>query len=414
MLHCPNPPPVTVVLDPYDDVVHTRAALASHAPYDGRITVHPTPGTDSAIALAYDILAALGKPVPLDGYRQLDTAPAWSIAAAWILATPITHLTLLRAHLLTPHRFKDLLALRRRTGVRLVLVCHHRAMRAFLERELQQVEHTITEASALLPAPEPATPGRQAPGPLRPLANRWIGLPALTTLIADDEPASPCQCAAPMAAERDFFPPVMPPLTEAEVAWRLHRATAHPYLAAQLATAVFTAACTTQLDTVHVHDLALDGSTVTLHDHGLRRGCMTHIVPTWARPLLRAAALLWRLKAGTNGPLFTDPLGSTGLPPLTAFAESCKLRPPQPPRPKRRRRKGTTPASKPHQETVWPVCTVHYRRPWAAPEPERMYGCPYPPPHTQRTIDRRKKGWLPPDYGLRELQSPHWLLEPSL
>ncbi|WP_330300715.1 hypothetical protein [Streptomyces sp. NBC_00503] len=25
MLDCPNPPPVTVVLDPYDDVVHTRA-----------------------------------------------------------------------------------------------------------------------------------------------------------------------------------------------------------------------------------------------------------------------------------------------------------------------------------------------------------------------------------------------------
>ncbi|MEW2418891.1 hypothetical protein AB0953_35205, partial [Streptomyces sp. NPDC046866] len=174
MLHCPNPPPVTVVLDPYDDVIHTRAALASHAPHDGRITVHPTPGTDSVIALAYDILAALGKPVPLDGYRQLDTAPAWSIAAAWILATPITHLTLLRAHLLTPHRFKELLVLRRRTGVRLVLVCHHRAMRAFLERELQQVEHTITEASALLPAPEPATPSQQAPGPLRPLANRWI------------------------------------------------------------------------------------------------------------------------------------------------------------------------------------------------------------------------------------------------
>ncbi|MFF3863627.1 hypothetical protein [Streptomyces sp. NPDC002209] len=74
-------------------------------------------------------------------------------------------------------------------------------MCAFLERELQQVEHTITEASALLPAPEPATPGRQAPGPLRPLANRWIGLPALTTLIADDEPASLCQCAAPMAAD---------------------------------------------------------------------------------------------------------------------------------------------------------------------------------------------------------------------
>ncbi|WP_051859702.1 hypothetical protein [Streptomyces xanthophaeus] len=244
MLDCPDPPPVTVVLDPYDDVVHTRAALASHAPQHGRLTVHPTPGTDAAIALAYDVLAALGKPVPLAGYRYLDPAPAWSIAAAWILATPITHLTLLRAHLLTPHRFKDLLALRRRTGVRLVLVCHHRSMRAFLERELRQVDHVVAEASALLPQAEPAVLDRQVPRAARPLANRWIALPALTTLKAFDEATGPCRCAAPLAADRDFFPPVMPPVTEAEVAWRLQRATAHPYLAAQLATAVFTAAST--------------------------------------------------------------------------------------------------------------------------------------------------------------------------
>lgn len=300
MLDCPNPPPVTVVLDPHDDVVHTRAALASHAPQHGRLTVHPTPGTDAAIALAYDVLAALSKPVPLAGYRHLDLGPAWSIAAAWILAIPITHLTLLRAHLLTPHRFRALLTLRRRTGVRLVLVCHHRAVRAFLERELRQVDHSIAEASALLPEAEPAVPERQAPHTARPLANRWISLPALTTLKALDDSTGPCRCAAPMAADRDFFPPVMPPVTEAEVAWRLHRATAHPYLAAQLATATFTAASTTQLATAHVRDLGPDGTTITLHDHGLRRGCMTHPVPDWARPLLRAAALLWRIGAGTG------------------------------------------------------------------------------------------------------------------
>ncbi|MFB6613069.1 hypothetical protein ACFCV9_02385 [Streptomyces sp. NPDC056367] len=139
---------------------------------------------------------------------------------------------------------------------------------------------SIAEASALLPEAEPPTHSQQAPGPLRPLANRWIGLPALTTLTADhDDTANPCQCTAPMAADRDFFPPSMPHLTETEVAWRLHHATAHPYLAAHLATAVFTAASTTQLDTVHVRDLATDGTAITLHDHGLRRGCMTHHVP---------------------------------------------------------------------------------------------------------------------------------------
>ncbi|MFB6522730.1 hypothetical protein [Streptomyces sp. NPDC056401] len=405
MLDCPNPPPVTVVLDPYDDVVHTRAALASHAPQHGRLTVHPTPGTDAAIALAYDVLAALGKPVPLAGYRHLDPAPAWSIAAAWILATPITHLTLLRAHLLTPHRFRALLTLRRRTGVRLVLVCHHRAIRTFLERELRQVDHRVAEATALLPEAEPTISRRRAPQAVRPLANRWISLPALTTLKALDDSTGSCRCAAPLAADRDFFPPVIPAVTEAEVAWRLHRATAHPYLAAQLATAAFTAASTTQLATAHVRDLAPDGTTITLHDQGLRRGCMTHPVPDWARPLLRAAALLWKLGSNTSGPLFSDPLGSEGLPSLTAFAEDCKLRPPQPPRPKlRRSRRAAALSPKEPVKTIWPVCTAHYGLAWVRDEPDLMQGCPHPPPHTRKTIEMRKKGWLPPDYGLRELR----------
>ncbi|MBW5481828.1 hypothetical protein [Streptomyces bambusae] len=318
MLDCPNPPPVTVVLDPYDDVVvHTRAALASHAPQQGRLTIHPTPGTDAAIALAYDILAALGKPVPLAGYRPLDQGPAWSVAAAWILATPITHLTLLRAHLLTPHRFRALLALRRRTGVRLILVCHHRAMRVFLERELRQVDQQH------------------------------------------------CRGFRPVARGR----------------------TGHP------------------LATAHVRDLGPDGTTITLHDRGLRRGCMTHPVPAWASPLLRAAALLRRIGSSTSGPLFSDPLGGEGLPSLMAFAEDCRLRPPQPPCPKpRRSRRGPAPRVKEPAKTIWPVCTAHYGLSWARDEPDLMQGYPYPPPHTRKTIERRKKGWLPPDYGLRELR----------
>ncbi|WP_053703344.1 hypothetical protein [Streptomyces sp. WM6368] len=403
MLDCPNPPPVTVILDPHDDVVHTRAALASHAPHEGRLTVHPTPGVDSAVALAHDILAALNKPVPLNSHRPRDPAPAWSTAAAWILATPITHLTLLRAHLLTPHRFKDLLALRRRTGVRLVLVCHRRTVQAFLERELRQVEHQIAEASALLPEAELAAP--RPPPTVRPLANRWLSLPALTTLKTFDETTTPCRCTAPMATDQDFYPPAIPPVTEAEGARRLHRATAHPHQAAKLATAIFTAASTTQLDTAHVRDLGTDGTTITLHDHGLRQGCMTHPVPLWARPLLRAAALLWSIETGTNGSLFSDPLESKEAPSLTAFAESCKLRPPQPPRPKRRRTRSRTPQrSKEPVATVWPVCTAHYRRSWGIPEPDLMQGCPYPPPHTAKTIARKKNGWMPPDYGLRELR----------
>lgn len=180
---------------------------------------------------------------------------------------------------------------------------------------------------------------------------------------------------------------------------------AHPFLVAQLATAAFTAASTTQLATAHVRDLAPDGTTITLHDHGLRQGCMTHVVPAWARPLLRAAALLWRIGSDTSGPLFSDPLGSEGLPSLTAFAEECKLRPPQPPRPKlRRSRRGMVMGAREPVGTVWPVCTAHFGLSWAVKEPDLMRGCPYPPPHTRKTIERRKRGWLPPDYGLRGLR----------
>ncbi|MBT2453041.1 hypothetical protein J7F03_39675 [Streptomyces sp. ISL-43] len=43
---------------------------------------------------------------------------------------------------------------------------------------------------------------------------------------------------------------------------------------------------------------------------------MTHPVPVWARPLLQAAAFLHRAVTGIDGPLFTDPIGATGLPRL--------------------------------------------------------------------------------------------------
>nr|WSX47514.1 hypothetical protein OG409_00015 [Streptomyces sp. NBC_00974] len=192
MLDCPNPPPVTVVLDPYDDVVHTRAALASHAPQHGRLTVHPTPGTDAAIALAYDILASLGKPVPLAGYRHLDPAPAWSIAAAWILATPITHLTLLRATC-SPSTASELSSPCAGVpgSVWFWSATTGPCGRSW-NRELRQVDHSIAEASALLPEAEPAIPERHAP---RPPSNRWISLPALTTLKAFDDATA--RAAAP-------------------------------------------------------------------------------------------------------------------------------------------------------------------------------------------------------------------------
>ncbi|MGV9350955.1 hypothetical protein ACWDSD_40760 [Streptomyces spiralis] len=101
-----------------------------------------------------------------------------------------------------------------------------------------------------------------------------------------------------MAADRDFFPPALPTLTETEIAHRLHHATAHPHLAAELATAVVTAAPTTQLATAHVRDLALDAATLTLHDDGLRQGRMIRHVPTWVRSLLLVAVVVWHTTSG--------------------------------------------------------------------------------------------------------------------
>ncbi|MGW8358833.1 transposase [Streptomyces wedmorensis] len=36
--------------------------------------------------------------------------------------------------------------------------------------------------------------------------------------------------------------------------------------------------------------------------------------------------------------------------------------------------------------------TARYRRSWGISEPDLMQGCPYPPPHTAKTIARRKNG----------------------
>ncbi|MFF4012305.1 hypothetical protein [Streptomyces sp. NPDC001717] len=374
MLTCPNLPPVTLVMDPRDDAAHTRAALAAHSLPKGRATIHPTPGTDSTLILALDVLAALGKPVPLTGYWRSDLFPAWTLCAAWILALPVTDLTVLRAHLLHARGLADLLALRACTGVRLTLVCHHRRPPAVLERALARTEHQLVDAEAVLSEQgESADDEGSASGALR---GRWISLPALTTLLSwEDSPG--CACTAPPTGECGFAPPALPDLTTKEVARRLHTGTAHPHLAAQLATACFTAASMSQLDTARVRDAALDGGTITLHDaHNVRQGCMTHTVPPWARPLLQAAVFAHLLATDTSsGKLFTDPFDARRLPRLTDFAEQLKLRPPQPPRPKRRKntcRKLSPP-------TVWPLSNAHHYLPWFMPED--MKGCPQPPGH---------------------------------
>jgi hypothetical protein len=117
---------VTIVVDEWDDVQFTRAAQQAHLPAEGRITVQPTPASDSPAALAHDVLYALGKrlaPGPDTPDVWLDSVnPAWLAAAAWSAATGVRHVLVTRTHLLTARRVDQLLAWRELTGVQLTLL----------------------------------------------------------------------------------------------------------------------------------------------------------------------------------------------------------------------------------------------------------------------------------------------------
>ncbi|MET8949192.1 hypothetical protein ABZX30_38235 [Streptomyces sp. NPDC004542] len=111
---------------------------------------------------------------------------------AWTLAGPVTHLTVLRAHLLHQRCLAELIALRSRTGVRLTLVCHQRTLPRTLERILARTQHAVADAEAVFSQQE--SPDDEPTANV--LRRRWISLSALTTLMSwEDSPA--CVCAAP-------------------------------------------------------------------------------------------------------------------------------------------------------------------------------------------------------------------------
>ncbi|TQM81763.1 hypothetical protein FHX81_4140 [Saccharothrix saharensis] len=94
---------MSVLLDGADDVVVTRALLAAHRPAAGRITVHPTPSATGANSLAYDVLAALGRPVTRLGEEKISgIVPAWQAIAAWVAADEVEQVTVLRAQRRVP------------------------------------------------------------------------------------------------------------------------------------------------------------------------------------------------------------------------------------------------------------------------------------------------------------------------
>ena len=117
--------PVTILLDPQDDVRVTAGLLASHDPARGRVVVHPTPAPWGDHVFAHDLLAALGRPVSRFDDEHLSKAKAaWLAAAAWMLTEQIHDLVVLRADRLPASTWAWLLRVRQQAGHQLLLVCH--------------------------------------------------------------------------------------------------------------------------------------------------------------------------------------------------------------------------------------------------------------------------------------------------
>ncbi|MFD4510968.1 hypothetical protein [Streptomyces sp. NPDC058457] len=105
--------------------------------------------------------------------------------------------------------------------------------------------------------------------------------------------------------------------------------TAHPRLAAALATALFTGASFRQLATARPGDYDDAAATLALHDRArYADGCAAYRVPPWARVFLKAAVCFARLAPAQDQHLLAGPHDRTLL---LRVAEAARLRPPQPP-----------------------------------------------------------------------------------
>ncbi|WP_251016734.1 hypothetical protein [Streptomyces sp. ISL-99] len=140
--------------------------------------------------------------------------------------------------------------------------------------------------------------------------------------------------AAPIAWRHRPPPAPLTAHTAQQVAHRLHAATAHPRLAATVATALFTGASLQQLATARPRDYDDTATTLALHDHArYTDGCATYPVPPWAGTFLRAAACFTRLASGEDQELLAAPGDRAHL---LRVAETARLRPPQPPKARRK------------------------------------------------------------------------------
>ncbi|WP_052414337.1 hypothetical protein [Streptomyces decoyicus] len=158
---------------------------------------------------------------------------------------------------------------------------------------------------------------------------RWVTLPALDRLVSYDVTRPCIGPCTPAPIDWKQRPPPRP-LTDTaaqEITRRIHRATAHPRLAAALVATLLTGASYQQLLTVRTDDLGPGAVTVAFHDPArYTDGCAIHPIPPWAQPFLRAAACYAALTGSQE--LLASP---NERPHFLRLAEGAKLRPPQPP-----------------------------------------------------------------------------------
>lgn len=168
----PEQPPVRVLLDPGDDVRVSVGLLDRHDPGGGVVVVHPTPGMTNRAAVAHDVLAALGRSVRrLTAEHLAGSESAWRAVAAWLLTDRIEDLIVLRADRLSAGGWERLVRVCRRTGTRLLLVCHLDAVPPALAAVLGSIEHQIvTDLRQVLPGRPHRRPATHHPA-VEPAAN---------------------------------------------------------------------------------------------------------------------------------------------------------------------------------------------------------------------------------------------------
>lgn len=313
-------PAVTVLIDKDDHPDWTTAAHTAHNPAVGRLTVDPSPANGAPAALAHDLLYALGKRLPAGGETYGTWAdsqrPAWDAVTAWILTHHIDHLVVCRTDRLTHARFRQLLALRERCSIRLTLLWHRPltpALRTLLEQTSHRLIDTLPHARVVLDHTAHSPGGTRSARQQRPTQpapcqddGQWITSPAPSDGMVTDRPKrARCQGApvllstsgAPSTRGRDR--------TSADVLAARLTTVAHPLHATALTLHAVTGADINRLALIRSIDINETATAVKVHDSTAHRRCQIYPLPTWTRPLIRAAGIHRQLNdRAPDSPLF--------------------------------------------------------------------------------------------------------------